>query len=95
MAAINALDDDDNLAEAIKNRMKLEIYGQLKNADNKLFEEKLDTNTLENYTEKYDLTVFVKNPNMYADGITYNAANQLQSGWTVPGWERPYPGQPS
>ncbi len=89
VAAINALDDDDNLAEAIKNRMKLEIYGQLKNADNKLFEEKLDTNTLENYTEKYDLTVFVKNPNMYADGITYNAANQLQSGWTVPGWETP------
>ncbi len=89
VAAQNALDDDDDLAEKIKNRMKLEIFGQLKNADNKMFEEKLDTNTYENYTETYDLTVFVKNPNMYADGITYNAANQLQSGWTVPGWVTP------
>ena len=89
VAAINALDDDDDLAEAIKNRMKLEIYGQLKNADNKLFEEKLDTNTLENYTETYDLTVFVKNPNMYATGISYNAASQLENTWTVPGWTTP------
>lgn len=89
VAAQNALDDDDELAEKIKNRMKLEIFGQLKNADNTMFEEKLDTNTYENYTETYDLTVFVKNPNMYADGITYNAANQLQSGWTVPGWVTP------
>jgi len=89
VAALNALDDDEELAEKIKNRMKLELFGQLKNADNKLFEEKLDTNTFLNYTETYDLTVFVKNPNMYADGITYNAAGQLQSGWTVPGWSTP------
>lgn len=89
LAAENALDDDDELAEKIKNRLKLELFGQLKNADNTLFEEKLDTNTLESYTETYDMTVFVKNPNMYADGITYNAAGQMQNGWTVPGWATP------
>ena len=89
VAAINALDDDEELAERIKNRMKLEIFGQLKEADNKLFEAELDSNIMDWVTPTYDLTVFVKNPNMYADGITYNAANQLQSGWTVPGWETP------
>ena len=89
VAAKNALDDDDELAEKIKNRMKLEIFGQLKNADNKLFEAVLDTNIMDYITPTYDLTVFVKNPNLYATGITYNAANQLQSGWEVPGWSTP------
>jgi hypothetical protein len=89
VAAINALDDDEELAERIKNRMKFEIFGQLKEADNKLFEAELDSNIMDYVTPTYDLTVFVKNPNMYADGITYNAAGQLQDGWTVPGWETP------
>ena len=89
VAAQNALDDDDDLADKIKNRMKLEIFGQLKNADNKLFEAVLDTNIMDFVTPTYDLTVFVKNPNLYATGITYNAAGQLQSGWAVPGWSTP------
>ena len=88
VAALNALDDDEELAEKIKNRMKLELFGQLKNADNKLFEEKLDTNTFMNYTETYDLTVFVKNPNMYCESLTYDAANNPKT-WVVPGWSTP------
>ena len=89
VAALNALDDDDDLAEKIKLRMKEIIFGQLKNADNKLFEAVMDTNILDFVTPTYDLTVFVKNPNMYATGITYNAANQLQRTWAVPGWSTP------
>ncbi len=89
VAAQNALDDDDDLAEKIKNRMKLEIFGQLKDAENKLFEAVLDTNINDYVTPTYDLTVFVKNPNLYATGITYNAAGQLQAGWAVPGWSTP------
>ncbi len=81
VAANNALEDDDVLADAIKLRLKKEIFGQLKNADNTLFEEKMDEITLETYTDTYDMTVFVKNPNVYRlqDNLNFNAEN-------VPGW---------
>ena len=89
VAAINALDDDEDLAERIKLRMKEVIFGQLKNADNKLFEAVMDSNILDYVTPTYDLTVFVKNPNMYATGLKYNAAGQLENTWAVPGWATP------
>ena len=93
VAALNALDDDDELAEKIKNRLKLELFGQLKNADNTLFEEKLDTNTLENYTETYDMTVFVKNPNIYRlyDALDFMYIDKENSDTlaNVPGWVVP------
>lgn len=84
VAAYNALTDDDDLAEKIKAALKLQLYGQLKNADNTLFEEKLDTVTLESYTDTYDMTVFVKNPNIYKQGEDLNYSTESVPGWIVP-----------
>ena len=82
VAAENALGDDDDLAEAIKNRLKAEVYGRLKEADNHMFDTETDENTLEEITPTYDMTVFVKNPNIYkiSDGNGYKED-------AVPGWD--------
>jgi len=84
VSANNALSDDDALAAEIQNRLKKEIYGQLRNANNSLFEEKLDTNTLEVYTESYDMTVFMKNPNVYRMEDVTDFYEWAVPGWTVP-----------
>ena len=82
VAANNALTDDDELANSIKNRLKTIVYEKLKDGDNSLFVETIDDDGNE-LLEGPDMTVFVKNPNMYAlypaDGI--NPEN-------TPGWER-------
>ena len=83
-AVNNALFDDDELAEAIKIRLKSLVYEQLKNPANTLFAEVVNEETLETTTPTYDMTVFVKNPNIYKqrDNMNFNAEN-------VPGWETP------
>lgn len=81
MAAVNTLTDDDALAEQVKTRIKQVVYGQLKNADNELFKPTVDADNNE-VVPTYDMSVFFKNPNIYAlqvkNGV--NAEN-------VPGWE--------
>ncbi len=73
--ALNALEDDDVLAEEVKNYVKTEVYGQLKDPANTLFEGTFDDegNVI---TKSYDMTVFVKNPNLYA----------LEYSTEIPGW---------
>ena len=76
--ALNALDDSDELAEELKKFVKAEIYGKLK--DNTNIFEKVDNSDPENPETKavsYDMTVFVKNPNLYAREKT-----QVVEGWT-------------
>lgn len=89
-AAYNTLTDDDELAEEVKRRVKVELYGQLKDPNNNMFEEKLDEETWETYTESYDMTVFVKNPNIYKQTADVNFTDETVPGWTVPeGYSRP------
>ena len=89
-AAYNTLTDDDELAESVKQRVKVELYGQLKDPNNTMFEEKLDEDTYETYTETYDMTVFVKNPNIYKQTASVNFTDETVPGWTVPeGYNRP------
>ena len=64
--ALNALEDDDELVEEVKTRTKIELYAQLKEADNTLFAPNEDTGE----TPKYDMSVFVKNPNFYGLPLT-------------------------
>lgn len=81
--ANNAITDDDDIAEALKNRIKIEVYGKIK--DNALSFEKVDDSDPENPITtaiSYDMSVFAKNPNIYA--------LQVKDGFTadnVPGWE--------
>ncbi len=87
VAANNALTDDDVIADGLKLRLKKEIYGRLQNPDNKLFEEKVDESTLETVTETYDMTVFVKNPNIYSSQAKTNRDRfvaESTPGWVVP-----------
>ena len=81
-AANNALSDDDGLANWLTGRIKLALYGELKNADSKLFETTIDETTLEEVTPTYDMTAFVKNPNIYK----LKASNNDYSQENVPGW---------
>ena len=76
--ALNALDDDDELAEEVKNHVKAELYAKLK--DNENIFEKIDNSDPENPEAKavaIDMSVFVKNPNLYAREKT-----QVIPGWT-------------
>lgn len=80
VAAANALSDSDDLANAIKNRIKVLLYDQLKDPNNTLFDAVGEDEWAEAPT--YNMTVFVKNPNLYklSDGNGYTEG-------AVPGWE--------
>ena len=83
VAADNAMTDDDDLAQAIKNRLTLEAFGKIKDGSAaQYFEETYDEEG-NPVIEGIDMTVFVKNPNMYAlypaNGINLD---------NTPGWER-------
>ncbi|MBR3759303.1 MAG: hypothetical protein IKK62_12915 [Bacteroidaceae bacterium] len=82
--AYNAMSDDDNLADQLKNRVKVELYGKLKDPNNTLFAEKVDETTLETVTETYDMTVFFKNPNIYKQLESTNYSPENVPGWTTP-----------
>ncbi len=83
--ANQVLGDDDRMAEALMKRTKTELYGQLKNADNTLFTPEVDPETSEVIaTPSYDMTVFVKNPNIYK-----TQGNNTFSAENVPGWYCP------
>jgi hypothetical protein len=90
-AAYNALTDDDNLANSIKNSMKLILYENLKDPNNALFEATIDPLTEEIVTPAYDMTVFVKNPNIYKQraDINFNEENVpgcvTPEGYSAPG----------
>jgi hypothetical protein len=76
--ALNALDDDDDLAEEVKKYVKTDLYAKLKDGEN-IFE-KIDNSDPENPETKavaIDMSVFLKNPNLYAREKT-----QVVPGWT-------------
>lgn len=69
--ALNAFDDDDELAEKVKNNLKVALYKKI-NAGENLFPEDEQTGL----AQTHDLSVFVKNPNVYAPAFTM----------AIPGW---------
>ena len=88
--ANDVLSDDDSVAEAIKKRITTILYGHLKDANNDLFTPVLDENTMEDITPEYDMTVFVKNPNVYKQQPNGNYSEENIPGWIVPeGFNRP------
>ena len=83
VAVNNALTDDDALAEQVMNRLTVELYGQLKNADNTLFEPVFNEETEESTIPTYDMTAFIKNPNFYITSLkTQDFSSENIPGWT-------------
>ncbi len=76
----NALSDNDDLANGINTRIKATLYEQLRNPDNTLFAPQGDE--VDPVIPSYNMTSFVKNPNLYklSDGNGYKDG-------AVPGWE--------
>ena len=85
VAAENALTDDDELAEKIKNSLKVKIYGQIKDGADlfPVLEDQYDDEG-NAVTKSYDMTVFVKNPNMYKLQTGTNYTEGSVPGWSVP-----------
>ena len=76
--ALNALDDNDELAEEVKKYIKADLYGKLKDGEN-IFQ-KIDNSDPENpetVAAAIDMSAFLKNPNLYAREYT-----TVVEGWT-------------
>ena len=76
--ALNAFEDDEELAEKVKNNIKAALYKKIADGDATLFPEDEATGL----KDSYDMSVFFKNPNVYA--------LQVKDGFTaenVPGWD--------
>ena len=80
--ANKAVTDDDELVEAIKNRIKVEYYAKMKDGED-MFPEIVDENTLESSTPTYNFTVSVKNPNTYAWKESAGVNEENCPGWTM------------
>jgi hypothetical protein len=90
VTAENALEDDDAIVEEMKTLAKAAIYGQLKDPANEMFAGKIDDSSLEEVTPTYDVTVFVKNPNIYKLSDKLDFTDEAVPGWTTPeGYNRP------
>ena len=83
--ANNAVTDDDAVAEDIKSRLATIVYGNLKDPNNEMFKPVINEETLEETTPTYDMTAFVKNPNIYAiNGWKQHIPEENVPGWSVP-----------
>jgi len=85
VAADNALTDDDHLANLIKQQIKLRLYEELKNPESTLLTP--ETEGEEEVKTEIDMSVFIKNPNVYrvSRDMNFNATNlagNVPTGWT-------------
>lgn len=85
LAGFNAMEDDDALAEKLKTRIMRKVSTELANPETTLFQEVEDPTTLETTTNPVDMTVFVKNPNIYALHYSDGVTEENVPGWTVTG----------
>jgi hypothetical protein len=85
----NVLTDDDALADKMKRHITNLVYLNLAN-ENTLFDGVVNEETLEEVTPTYDMTVFVKNPNVYKQLPNSDFTEENVPGWIVPeGYSRP------
>src|SRR5574344_529007 len=82
-AVDNAFSDDDNVAQMVRQNVMLALYKNIADKGDKyLFREQVDTTTLVNFTDSLNLSVFMKNPELY---ITTTDSHKMGDG-TCPGW---------
>ena len=94
-AVKNSVTDDDALASNIKTRITKELYSKLKDAYNDVFGPEVDEygdpvyDGDEIVTKSYDMTAFIKNPNIYAVDGTKGLSEENVPGWTYPTNQKP------
>ncbi|WP_288281027.1 hypothetical protein [uncultured Prevotella sp.] len=87
VAANNAISDDENIVDQIKSALKLKVYEGMK--DPEAFFPELDpiedpeTGDLILQKQSYDMSVFIKNPNMYAMLPSKGFSEENMPGWSV------------
>lgn len=79
------LEDNDDLAQAMMDRIKLELYRELADPNSGLFDGVINEETLEEVVPVFDMTVFVKNPNIYKQEPNMNLTSDNVPGWDVSG----------
>ena len=79
--ALNAFVDDEELAEKVKNNIKAALYKKILDNDATLFAEDEATGV----KESYDMSVFFKNPNVYAHHLSDGCTPENVPGWDVVG----------
>ena len=90
VAANNALFDDDALAAKLQYRIKARVYNDLNKEQPTVFQEIVNEETLETTTEPVDMTVYVKNPNVYKLSDNADFTDESVPGWITPdGFNRP------
>ena len=90
-AEVNDLLTDDAAVKAkVQQAVKLAIYGRLADPNNDVFAVKLDEETLEQYVDSFDVSVFINNPEIYYTGWDDKApagtAQAMPATENVPGW---------
>ena len=86
--ALDALDDDDSIAEALMAKITKAVYGKLK--DNENIFETVDNSDPENPETKavaHDMSVFVKNPNLYAREFSKKIPGWTDNDWAWSSWD--------
>ena len=88
IAASNAISDDENIATALKNAITKKTYEAIKANKDDFFgvlNTDMDEETGEEITtyKSYDMSVFIKNPNMYALLPKNGFTAENMPGWTV------------
>jgi hypothetical protein len=81
-AAQNAITDDDNIAKNLKDAIKKKLYENLGSTNDTTFSIKTDPNTLETYVDSLNMSVFIKNPELYV----VNTATGNKDMTACPGW---------
>ena len=96
LAVKNSVTDDDNLAANIKARITTELYSKLKEENNDVFGPQVDEfgdpvldDAGEIVNKSYDMTAFIKNPNIYAVDGTQGVSEENIPGWTYPTNQKP------
>ena len=95
-AVKNSVTDDDDLAGDIKARITNELYSKLKEADNDVFGPQIDEfgdpvmdDAGEIVNKSYDMTAFIKNPNIYALNSAEGFSETNVPGWTCTTYNKP------
>lgn len=86
-AAVNdALTDDAAVKTTLKSAIDAAVNTILSNPNNDMFAEKVDPETLENYVDSFDMSVFIDNPELYCTAPDDEAGvvtTENTPGWTI------------